>query len=214
VGTDSIISMVGAAETLTFAQLQHLSDEQIMACLQAGQSDALAVLFDRYEKLVLSIALKIVRDPSEAEDITQTVFLDLYRAVAQFDPRKGSTKVWLMQYAYHRAINHRQHLKVRDFYQSADLEKLECRLPDARAIFGLSSSETKVLVRQSLAALSGKQKSVIEMACYDGLSMQEIADQTGDSFVNVRHNYYRGLRKMHSFISGGGEGSRAAQGEK
>ena len=85
-------------------------------CLQAGQNDALAVLFDRYQKLVLSIALKIVRDPGEAEDVTQTVFLDIYRAVAQFDPRKGNTKVWLMQYAYHRAINRRQHLNVREFY--------------------------------------------------------------------------------------------------
>jgi RNA polymerase sigma-70 factor (ECF subfamily) len=62
-----------------------------MACLRKGQRDALAAIFDRYQKLVLSIALKIVRDPGEAEDVTQTVFLDVYRAVAQFDPSKGST---------------------------------------------------------------------------------------------------------------------------
>jgi RNA polymerase sigma-70 factor (ECF subfamily) len=86
-----------------------------MGCLQEGQSDALAILFDRYQKLVLSIARKIVRDPGEAEDVTQTVFLDIYRAVAQFDPRKGNTKVWLIQYAYHRAINRRLHLQGRDF---------------------------------------------------------------------------------------------------
>jgi RNA polymerase sigma-70 factor (ECF subfamily) len=63
-----------------------------MACLQQGQGDALAVLFDRYQNLVLSIALKIVHDRGEAEDVTQTVFLDIYRAVAQFDPRKGNTQ--------------------------------------------------------------------------------------------------------------------------
>jgi RNA polymerase sigma-70 factor (ECF subfamily) len=209
---DSIIPMVGSAETLSFAQLQRLSDEQLMACLQAGLSDALAVLFDRYEKLVLSIALKIVRDPGEAEDVTQTVFLDVYRAVAQFDPRKGSTKVWLMQYAYHRAINRRQHLQVRDFYQSTELEELESRPVDTRATLGLSSPETKALVRQSLSALSDKQKSVIQMACYDGLSMREIADKTGDSFANVRHHYYRGMQKLRSFISGGSDRNSTAQG--
>jgi RNA polymerase sigma-70 factor, ECF subfamily len=192
---------------LSWAELQRLPDEQLMTCLQEGQSDALAVLFDRYQKLVLSIAVKIVRDPGEAEDVTQTVFLDVYRAVAQFDPRKGNTKVWLMQYAYHRAINRKQHLQGREFYNNTELEgaELETRSVEAHATFGLSSPETKALVRQSMGALSDIQKTVIEMACYEGLSMREIADRTGDSFVNVRHHYYRGLKKLRSFISGQGD---------
>jgi len=185
-----------------------------MTCLQEGQSDALAVLFDRYQKLVLSIALKIVHDPGEAEDVTQTVFLDVYRAVAQFDPLKGTTKVWLMQYAYHRAINRRQHLQGREFYKNAELEELERRPAEAHATFGLSSPEIQALVRQGIDALSEKQKSVIEMACYEGLSMREIADRTKDSYVNVRHNYYRGLQKLRSFISGGADRRPAAQGGK
>jgi RNA polymerase sigma-70 factor (ECF subfamily) len=190
---------------LSRAQLQGLPDERLMACLQEGQSDALAVLFDRYQKLVLSIALKIVRDPGEAEDVTQTVFLDVYRAVAQFNPRKGNTKAWLMQYAYHRAINRRQHLNSRDFYKSEELdEALESQPVGTHATFRLSSGETRELVRQSMTALSTTQKSVIEMACYEGLSMREIADRTGDSFVNVRHHYYRGLQKLRSLISGPG----------
>jgi len=184
------------------AQLQRLSDEQLMICLQKGHSDALAVLFDRYQKLILSIALKIVRDAGEAEDVTQTVFLDVYRAVAQFDPGKGNTKVWLMQYAYHRAINRRQHLQSREFYKNTELEEVETVPVEGQPTFGLSSPETRELVRQSIGALSDKQKSVIEMACYEGFSMQEIAERTGDSFVNVRHHYYRGLKKLRSLIMG------------
>src|ERR1039458_9380262 len=136
------------------AQLERLSDEQLMASLQQGHSDALAVLFDRYQKLVLSIALKIVRDPGEAEDVTQIVFLDIYRAVAQFDPNKGNAKVWLMQYAYHRAINRRQHLQGRQFYSGAELEEFDTYSEGARPTFGLSSPETTALVRQSMKALS------------------------------------------------------------
>jgi len=196
------------------AQLQRLSDEELMACLQKGQSDALAVLFDRYQKLVLSIALKILRDPGEAEDVTQTVFLDVYRAVAQFDPRKGNTKVWLMQYAYHRAISRRQHLQGREFYNSAELQEVDTRPVEAHPTFGLSSPETKALVRQSMSALPDMQRSVIEMACYEGLSMREIAERTGDSFVNVRHHYYRGLRKLRSLILGGDDRKPTAQGGK
>jgi RNA polymerase sigma-70 factor (ECF subfamily) len=200
---------------LSWAELQRLSDEELMVCLKEGQNDGLAVLFDRYQKLVLSIALKIVRDPGEAEDVTQTVFLDIFRAVAQFDPRKGNTKVWLMQYAYHRAFNRRQHLENREFYRNAELEEEPAPPPvEVHATLGLSSPETTALVRQSMNALSDAQKTVIEMACYEGLSMQEIADRTGDSFANVRHHYYRGLQKLRSFISGGSDRKSSAQGEK
>jgi RNA polymerase sigma-70 factor, ECF subfamily len=208
---DSIDPSVFPGERLSSAQLQRLSDEEVMACLQAGQSDALAVLFDRYQKLVLSIALNIVRDPGEAEDVTQTVFLDVFRAVAQFDPGKGNTKVWLMQYAYHRAINRRQHLQGREFYKSAELEEVDTRPAEAHATFGLSSPETRALVRQSMSALSEEQRSVIEMASYEGLTMREIADRTGDSFVSVRHHYYRGLQKLRSLISGGGDEKPSAE---
>lgn len=211
-GFNPSITIAASIEPLSFDQLQRLSDEQLMLCLQAGQSNALAVLFDRYERLVLSIALKIVRDSGEAEDVTQTVFLDIYRAVAQFDPAKGSTKVWLMQYAYHRAIHRRQYLQARSFYQQTDFEELEAELIDHRAISGLSTPESKALVRQGIARLTGKQKSVIELACFDGLSMQEIADKTGDSFANVRHHYYRGLEKLRSFILGDGNVRRRENG--
>ena len=146
--------------------------------------------------------------------MTQNVFLDVYRAVAQFDPNKGSTKVWLMQYAYHRAFNRRQHLQGREFYQNTELEEVESRPAAARATFGLSSPETKELVRQSLKALSDKERRVIEMACYEGLSMKEIADRTGESFVNVRHHYYRGLKKLRSLISGEGDRPQIARGEE
>jgi RNA polymerase sigma-70 factor (ECF subfamily) len=204
---DSSNPRVLHGEPLSSAQLQRMTDEQLMVCLQEGNSDALAILFDRYQKLVLNIALKIVRDPGEAEDVTQTVFLDVYRAVAQFDPSKGNTKVWLMQYAYHRAFNRRQHLQGREFYKNKELEAeaLKAGPMEAHATLGLSSPETKELVRQSMAALSKAQKSVIEMVCYEGLSMREIADRTGDSYANVRHHYYRGLLRMRSFISGEGD---------
>ena len=111
-----------------------------------------------------------------------------------------------MQYAYHRAINRRQHLEGREFYRNAELEEdLEVHPVGAGKTLGLTVPEVKALVRQSMKALSDPQKKVIEMACYGGLSMREIAERTGDSFVNVRHHYYRGLQKLRSFISGGDE---------
>jgi RNA polymerase sigma-70 factor, ECF subfamily len=172
-----------------------------MSQLQGGCNDALAVLFDRYHRLVLSIALKIVRDPGEAEDVMQNVFLEIFRSVAQFDPAKGTTKVWILQYAYHRAINRRQHLNARKFYGQANLSEVETHLPEATSTLGgFSQNELKHLLQQGLATLNGPQKQVVELASYNGLSMREIADKMGDSLSNVRHHYYRGLQKLRSFV--------------
>jgi RNA polymerase sigma-70 factor (ECF subfamily) len=197
----------------TFAKLKVLSDAELMAHLQAGCSDALAVLFDRYHRLVLSIALRIVRDPGEAEDVTQSVFMEIFRSVAQFDPAKGTTKVWILQYAYHRAINRRQYLNAREFYDQTSMDEVETRVPGpAPTLGGFAPDELKHLLRQGLATLSDAQKQVVELVSYDGLSMQEIANKTGDTLMNVRHHYYRGLQHLRSFIEHTPEKRKAASG--
>jgi RNA polymerase sigma-70 factor (ECF subfamily) len=199
----------------SFAELSDKDDGELMAHLQAGCNDALTVLYDRYHRLVLSIALKIVRDPGEAEDVMQNVFLEIFRSVAQFDPAKGTTKVWILQYAYHRAINRKQHLNARNFYSQANLEAVENRLPETLSTVGrFTQIELKHLLRQGLATLSGSQKRVIELASWNGLSMKEIAAKTGDSLLNVRHHYYRGLQKLRAFVGQAPEKGKAASGHE
>jgi RNA polymerase sigma-70 factor (ECF subfamily) len=180
-----------------------------MASLQAGSHDALAVLFDRYHRLVFSISLRILRDEGEAEDVTQVVFLDIFRAAAQFDPTRGTTKVWLLQYAYHRALSRKRHLNVRNFYDMEGDDRLaEIHLTGERPLFGLTPVELKDLLDKGLASLTDAQRTVIEQASFEGLSMKEIAGKTGESLVNVRHHYYRGLKKLRAFVE------RRAQAEK
>ena len=184
------------------AELKVLTDNQLMVQLQAGVNDALAVLFERHHRLVFSIALKIVQDRGEAEDVTQNVFLEIYSSVAQFDPGKGTLKVWLLQYAYHRAFNWRDYLNRRNFYNQEDIEELD---PVSHGEFlttgNYAPAELQRLMQQGLASLGAPQKRVIELANYEGLSMKEIANKTGESLSSVRHHYYRGLQKLRSFIT-------------
>jgi RNA polymerase sigma-70 factor (ECF subfamily) len=192
-----------ASESPSLRELARLSDNELMEQLRAGHKDALAVLFDRYHRLVLSVALRIVRDPGESEDVVQNVFLDVYRAVEKFDPAKGNTKIWILQYAYHRAINRRQYLNARRFYTQEDISDLGTVEAGPSSMLGkLNVEETKLLLRNGLATLSTSQRRVIELACYDGFSMKEIAAKTGEPLHNVRHHYYRGLEKLRGFVKG------------
>ncbi|HEY6389026.1 MAG TPA: sigma-70 family RNA polymerase sigma factor [Candidatus Acidoferrum sp.] len=161
-----------------------MDDSELMAQLQGGCNDALAVLFNRYHRLVLGIALKIVRDPGEAEDVMQNVFLEIFRSVAQFDPAKGIIKVWILQYAYHRVINRRQHLTARKFDDQPNLDVVETHLPEtASTLGGFTQDELKHLLRQGLATLNGPQKQVIELAGYNGLSRRERLSGTRETAV-------------------------------
>lgn len=197
-----INSLAPAMRTVSYAQLERFTDEELMASLNSGCHDALAVLFDRYHRLVLSIALRIVRDPGEAEDVMQNVFLDIFRAVAQFDASKGSTKTWILQYAYHRAINRRQYLNTRSFYSVGAVEEIESSLPSNESILSkFSLLELKHLLKEGMETLSAPQRLAIRLSSYEGLSMQEIADKTGDSLASVRHHYYRGLKKLRSMFT-------------
>jgi len=192
---------------LTFARLGQLTDEEIMAHVQAGHDDALTVLFDRYHRLVVSVAFKILRDLGEAEDVTQIVFLEIYKAAAQFDPSRGTTKVWLMQYAYHRSMNRRLYLKRRKFYDQEGNETTNAgSTEDAHPISGgglLVLQEVRSLVREGLESLNAQQRQTLRLAYFEGLSLREIADRTGESLGNVRHHYYRGLSQLRSFVSKG-----------
>jgi RNA polymerase sigma-70 factor (ECF subfamily) len=185
---------------LPYAELAKLTDEALMLQLQRGQHNALAVLFDRYHRLVTTIASRILRDAGEAEDLMQAVFLEVFRSSAQFDPAKGTTKVWLLQYAYHRSFNRRHYLSLRGLYEHSSNAEGEAEPLLARNAQSHSAMESSHLVKEALGSLNGAQRKVLELAFYEGLTMKEIAEKTGDSFDSVRHNYYRGLEKLRTLL--------------
>ncbi|MGE0405535.1 MAG: sigma-70 family RNA polymerase sigma factor [Candidatus Korobacteraceae bacterium] len=169
-----------------------------MLSLQDGHHDALAVLFDRYHSLVFSVGWRILHDAAEAEDLMQSVFLEIFRSVAQFDANKGTTKGWILQYAYHRAFNRKKYLSLRYGPECGDFEAMESRPCSSGT--SISSLECGPIVREALAQLSMLQRRTLELVFYEGLTMHEAAERTGESFDSIRHHYYRGLDKLRSIL--------------
>jgi RNA polymerase sigma-70 factor (ECF subfamily) len=182
--------------------LQTFNDTDLMDALRRGCNDALAVLFERHSALVFRIARAILRDDGEAEETVQRVFLDVFRAVNQFNPARGSFKTWLLQYAYHRTINRREHLQANHFYNREELDELT----PAELFYGaghlvcLPPQEVACLVEQVLALLEPRQRKVIELTYFEGLTAEEVAKATGNSASSVRNNLYRGLSKLRNAV--------------
>lgn len=182
-----------------FVDLAHLPDEVLIVRLRDGDHEALTVLFDRYHRMVRSIAFRILRDAGEAEDLMQSVFLGILRSPAQFDPAKGTAKIWILQFAYNQAFNRRRYLNLRGMYSDQNDPALAER--DSRYNHrSLYRTETTWAVKEALGALRRSQREILEYAFYEGLTMREIAERTQKTFHSVRHDYYRGLEKLRCIL--------------
>jgi RNA polymerase sigma-70 factor (ECF subfamily) len=176
-----------------------VSDEALLASLAAGEQQALACLFQRYSVLLRSVASRILRNSAEAEDLVQDLFIFIQRKCAIFDPSKSSGRSWIIQMAYHRAIERRRYLTIRQFYSRGDEEGMRDKMVgvptsesdySAEAVFGRNGME------KVLKALSEDQRETLRLYFFEGWTLAEIGVKLGQPHANVRHHYYRGLSKL------------------
>lgn len=156
--------------------------------------EALAALFRRYRRLVYRVAINILRDSGEAEDVTQEVFLEVYRKAHMYDPSRGSVRVWFLQYAYHRTLGRKTALRRRAAYRGEPIEAAELAA-DAGG-HRLTPDECRWVIRAGLAQLPERHRTTLELVCFEGLSLRDVADKLGVTLGCARHYYYRGLARL------------------
>jgi RNA polymerase sigma-70 factor (ECF subfamily) len=173
------------------------SDEELMSRLQAKDPKALELLFGRYSRLVFGIAVRILNDHSEAEEVVQDAFFYVYQKALLFDAAKGSAKGWVVQIAFSRARDRKAHLSRRGFYSGTDINSLDDTL------LGQSSVEHEIGVRLDFSQLqcafedlTHVQRQTLEMFYFEGLELREISERLHEPFGNVRHHFYRGLERL------------------
>jgi RNA polymerase sigma-70 factor, ECF subfamily len=173
------------------------SDAELVAELHAPDSDAFGALFRRYARLVHRVAVDILRDAGEAEDITQEVFLEVYRNSHSYDASRGSVRVWLLQYAYHRTLRRKHALSRRAAYRGEPLEDHEAVAEDPRR--RLTREECRWIIRAGLAHLPERQRATLELACFEEMSLSDVAKHLQVSLGCARHYYYRGLARLKAW---------------
>jgi RNA polymerase sigma-70 factor, ECF subfamily len=178
-------------------------DEALLVRLQASDTEAVRLLFERYSSLVFSIARRMLRDQHEAEDLVQDVFVFLISRSKSFDPSRGSVRSWLTQITYHRAIDRRRYLHARGFYRGAN----NGHAPDeARPHINPSVDNPEDLfawqcyLRPAIEGLSEDQRNTLVLFFYEGYTLREISEKLGQSFGNVQHHFYRGMDRLRRYV--------------
>ncbi|CAN5665896.1 sigma-70 family RNA polymerase sigma factor [soil metagenome] len=155
-------------------------DGTLLLLLQRGDEAAMASLYDRYSKVVYSVALRVLRDPSAAEDVLQEIFMQIWRNPDGFVATRGSLGGWLAVVSRNRSIDALRRkrpseqvdeMQLASSYNLADEAERNNMMEKARTVIHLLPTE---------------QRKTLEMAFFDGLTHSEISEMTGDPLGTVK----------------------------
>jgi len=179
------------------------SDERLVAALEGRDERALETLYDRYGDYVYSVCMRMVGDVQLAEDLSQEVFLRLWRRPDLYDQTRGRFLTWLLSIARNRAIDERRSRGRRFRFESPPSSTAEEMLEaaptsDERDVAVVS--EERVVVQRALAALPPEQRLAIQLAYFGGYTQQEIARGLHQPLGTVKTRIRLGLQKLRLLL--------------
>lgn len=174
----------------------HSDDAELIRRVAEGQSSAFTALYDRHSTLLYSVALKILANPEEAEDVVQHVFQTLFLKAGTFSPAFGTVEAWLATIARNQSITRiRRQKRYMAYAESVRLLPDSCEM-SPRAEPAVYSDEVQLL-RKAVSALPDAQRLTLELAYFSGLTQMEIADKLAQPLGTVKARIRRGLIRLH-----------------
>lgn len=170
-------------------------DLMLLERVRRGDQAAMATLYDRYSRIVYSVALRVLRDPATAEDVLQEIFMQVWRSPGSFSGAKGSLGGWLAVVARNRSIDQLRRRRPTD-----QVEEVALASP-----FNLAEeAERHAMMDRARAAivhLPAEQRKTLEMAFFDGLTHTEIAEMTGEPLGTVKTRIRSALLSLRKAFS-------------
>lgn len=183
--------------------LRDASDAVLALTMGTWRKGGLREVYRRYGADVYGLALRITRSTALAEDVTQEVFLRLWRNPERFDPERGSLRSYLLAQTHGRAVD-----LIRSEVARSRREEREGRMPSPPpASDPEESAWTQTVsdeVRKALAVLREEERVPIEMAYFEGLSYREVASRLGQPEGTVKSRIRSGLGRMRSALDEAG----------
>jgi RNA polymerase sigma-70 factor, ECF subfamily len=180
--------------------LRFLTDAELYTQLTAGDEEALGTLYDRYGNLVYRLALRMLTVPQESEDLTQEIFLTLWR-VRGYDPTRGSLSNYLMTLTRSRAIDRLRTRQSTVRFLQRWGKQVAVGTPVVTPFEQASVTERAQRVKEALANLPESQRQVVEMAYYEGLTQAEIAERLQTPLGTIKSRGRHALVKLKQYLS-------------
>jgi RNA polymerase sigma-70 factor (ECF subfamily) len=181
------------------------SDEALLKAVLNGQSSALGTLYDRYGRLVFSLAVNIINDTNIAEEITQEVFLQVWKKSATYQVEQGKVAAWLTGITRNRSIDVLRRNGSRPEGHRIDwtLAVEAPDLPDGSIPVEsqVEQNQQGVHLRQAILNLPSEQKQVLELAYFSGMTQEEIAAHISEPLGTVKTRIRLAMQKLRTQFS-------------
>ena len=178
------------------------SDEALITAIAGGEIWAMESLYDRYNRVLYSLAYRMVADHQVAEDLLQEAFLSIWRRASSYSPQTGAAHSWLISILHHRAIDYLRRVRRRSSVQEAPLEEIELdettAFPDVWDEAWQAVKSTQV--RAALMKIPTEQRLVIELAYFQGWTHTEIAEGTHIPLGTVKARMRLGLQHLKRIL--------------
>ena len=179
------------------------SDVNLMLGIQSGDADALSQLYDRYNGIMRALILRIIHNETEADDLLQEVFMEIWNQAKNFSAKKGKPLGWMVTLTRRRAIDA---LRKKQAYARAE-ERLQAQ-PEQQPLAwvqnatenAIEAGDTRVLMAKVINSLPVAQQQVIELAFFQGMSQREIASHTNIPLGTVKTRLELGLKKIYDSL--------------
>ena len=187
-----------------------MDDRALLRAVAARDKDALRQLYTRHSGVLFSLAFKILSDRSEAEDVLQDAFIQIWKTAASFDDGRGKPLGWFIVLTRSRAIDRLRSRNTRTRLSESvanDVsESVRATTPADEAV----ASEAQRAVRSALNALPVEQRTPIEMAYFGGLTQFEIAQKLSQPLGTVKTRMRAGMMRLREQLGGtaAGKGER------
>ncbi len=175
------------------------TDTELVQAIRTGESLALGSLYDRYGSLVYRLALRILTSSQEAEDLTQEIFLNLWHNQT-YNPERGSLSSYLTTLTRSRAIDKLRSRTTQGKFLQRWSQFMSTATPPPTPFDTAALNQRASEVQQALTHLTDRQRQVLEMAYYEGLSQSEIAIQLNVPLGTVKSWSRQGLLQLRKTL--------------
>ena len=179
-----------------------LSDEVLLSAVARGAVWAMEILYERYSRILYSLAYHMVADHQIAEDLSQDAFLAVWRRATSYSPQSGAARSWIVSIMHHRTIDYLRSVRRRSVLKEATWEEVErderTAFPDAwdEAWQNIQSAK----IREALMKLPIEQRMVIELAYFQGWTHSEIAEGCQIPLGTVKARMRLGLTRLKRVV--------------
>ena len=194
------MSQTAIAPQLEATDQQVLTDAQLLALIVRGENWAFSEIYDRYTRLVFSLAVKILNDRASAEEIVQQVFTKVWRSARDYRVERGKFSSWVMSITRHQCIDELRRRRVRPVTQPGDEEFLYELASDDDPAQAVQYIFEQARVRKALQQIPAEQRIVIELAFWGGLTHREIAVYCHSPLGTVKTRMRLGMQRLKMIL--------------